>query len=105
MAIQAALEQANAELLAVQADLLATNEALEARVAARTRDLEDRNTSLKAALSAVERTQEQIIQAEKMASLGQLVAGIAHEVKNPLNFVIDSRMGRKQPLGLLLADL
>ncbi|MCA9656899.1 MAG: GAF domain-containing protein [Myxococcales bacterium] len=89
VAIQAALEQANAELLAVQADLLATNEALEARVAARTRDLEDRNTSLKAALSAVERTQEQIIQAEKMASLGQLVAGIAHEVKNPLNFVIN----------------
>src|SRR5437868_9616834 len=40
-----------------------------------------------AALTDLHRAQDRLIQAEKMASLGQLTAGIAHEIKNPLNFV------------------
>ncbi|WP_228850919.1 GAF domain-containing protein [Aegicerativicinus sediminis] len=42
---------------------------------------------LQAALNDLESAQEQLIQQEKLASLGQLAAGIAHEIKNPLNFV------------------
>jgi two-component system, NtrC family, sensor kinase len=40
-----------------------------------------------AALADLRRAQDRLIQSEKMASLGQLTAGIAHEIKNPLNFV------------------
>ncbi len=49
--------------------------------------LESKNEQLATTLSHLEATQAQLIQSEKMASLGQLTAGIAHEIKNPLNFV------------------
>lgn len=45
------------------------------------------NTALNKTLSNLKATQSQLIQAEKMASLGELTAGIAHEIQNPLNFV------------------
>jgi len=46
-----------------------------------------RTTELKKSLEELRATQAQLIQSEKMASLGQLTAGIAHEIQNPLNFV------------------
>lgn len=56
------------------------NEELERTVAERTQELKESLENLKA-------TQSQLIHAEKMASLGELTAGIAHEIQNPLNFV------------------
>jgi signal transduction histidine kinase len=46
-----------------------------------------RTTQLKQSLEDLKSTQAQLIQSEKMASLGELTAGIAHEIQNPLNFV------------------
>ena len=50
-------------------------------------DLERRNTELQESKAALERLQAQIVQSEKMASLGQLAAGVAHELNNPAGFI------------------
>ena len=51
------------------------------------RDAERERTAAETALVDLRRAQDRLIQTEKLASLGQLTAGIAHEIKNPLNFV------------------
>ena len=50
-------------------------------------ELDGKNKDLETALERLHRAQEQIVAEEKLASLGQLTAGVAHEIKNPLNFV------------------
>ena len=47
----------------------------------------EKNDKLSIALSELQATQTQLVQTEKMSSLGQLVAGIAHEINNPVNFI------------------
>lgn len=49
--------------------------------------VEERTAELKNTLEELQRTQSQVIQSEKMSSLGQLVAGVAHEINNPVNFI------------------
>lgn len=60
---------------------------LEVRVRERTSDLTKQKEALEQTLNELKAAQAQLIHAEKMASLGELTAGIAHEIQNPLNFV------------------
>lgn len=61
--------------------------ALEVTVSERTAQITQQKEELQKSLAELQATQAQLIQAEKMASLGELTAGIAHEIQNPLNFV------------------
>lgn len=60
---------------------------LEDKVRQRTKELELMNVDLQETLSNLKSTQSHLIEAEKMASLGHLTAGIAHEINNPINYV------------------
>lgn len=67
--------------------------------------LNEINEELSATLENLKQTQSQLVQAEKMASLGQLTAGVAHEINNPINFVsagIDSLATNYQDLSEVL---
>ncbi|WP_160713861.1 7TM diverse intracellular signaling domain-containing protein [Chitinophaga solisilvae] len=74
---------------------------LEAKVQERTEELQNSNLDLNIALTNLKEAQTQLVEKEKMASLGQLTAGIAHEINNPINFVTSNI----KPLKLDIADL
>lgn len=67
--------------------LIEQNLKLEERVKERTLELSEQKESLQVALSNLKKSQLQLVQKEKMASLGEVASGIAHEIQNPLNFV------------------
>ena len=71
----------------INEELEINNQTLEHRVELRTLELNDKNAYLQETLQELQRTQAQVVQSEKMSSLGQMVAGVAHEINNPVSFV------------------
>jgi two-component system, NtrC family, sensor kinase len=75
------------ELSQYSEQLQTMNDDLEQRIKNRTIELENSNGKISESLIALQKTQGQLIQQEKLASIGQLAAGVAHEINNPIGYI------------------
>lgn len=75
---------------------------LEAKVNERTIELKESNNELSKTLVELKEAEMQLVESEKMASLGQLTAGIAHEINNPINFVTSNVKPLKRDFEMIM---
>jgi len=99
------LELSSQELLEANSKMQSLLHTVEAQVAERTSELTKSNAELATTLEELQQTQAQLIQTEKMAALGQLIAGIAHEVNTPLGAIRSSAGNISKFLNQTLEEL
>lgn len=81
------------------------NALLEARVAERTQALQNANSTLEQTVQTLRDTQQQLVDSEKMASLGDMVAGVAHEINTPIGIGVTSASTLEEELKALKGKL
>jgi PAS domain S-box-containing protein len=89
---------------AKEAQLKELNASLEGRVVRRTQDLQDANINLQLTIKSLHETQNQLIQSEKMAALGSLVAGISHEINTPIGIGVTAASSIDEEVTKLSAE-
>jgi signal transduction histidine kinase/HAMP domain-containing protein len=88
----------------VEVQLQELNESLERRIEERTQELSEANRELEETVSYLNSTRDQLVESEKMAALGQLVASIAHEINTPLGAISSSSEGMAGYIEALLLE-
>lgn len=99
------LNDTREELRTAYNSLKKLNTSLERRVEERTKELNIANKEVSVALEELKKTQSQMVHAEKMAGLGQLVAGVSHEINTPAGAIANAILEIKNDYVYILNDL
>jgi len=97
--------QAHQQVRETQDELEEVNATLAERVAERTAELELTNNELRQVISDLERTQSELVNSQKMASLGRLMAGIAHELNSPLGAAAGANRVLRETLAVRVPEI